>query len=120
MEDDLAIKKARITKLNSLNYKIQATITKAVIKAKDMQDTIKLSDLEAEMSVKSMDNGIIEGKVAESGGATDTKINCVMDAKARTVIIGYCGPEALSRILYLQTAKKQQEILEHVYFPMDR
>jgi len=58
------------------------------------------------MPVRNTDNGIVEGKVAKSGRATDTKINRIMNAKARTVIIGYCGPEALSRILHLQTTKK--------------
>ena len=53
------------------------------------------------MSEKSTDNGIVEEKVVVT-----SKTDCVMDVKARTVIIGYCGQEALSKILYLWTAKE--------------
>ncbi len=31
----------------------------------------------------------------------------VTDAKARTVIMKYCGPDVLSKILYLKTAEEQ-------------
>ena len=78
-----------------------------MIEAKDAWDAIELLGLEAETSVKSTGDGTAEGKAVESSGATDTKVNRVMDAKARTVIIGYYGPEALSRILHLRTAKEQ-------------
>ena len=34
--------------------------------------------------------------------------------------MGYCGPEALTRILYLQTAKEQWETLAKAYLPLGR
>ena len=34
--------------------------------------------------------------------------------------MGYCGPEALSRILHLQTAKEQWKTLERAYLPLGR
>jgi hypothetical protein len=77
-----------------------------VIKAKDTWDTIEPPGQEAETSVKGTGDGTVEGKAAESSRAMDTKLSRVMDAKARTVIMGYCEPEALSRILYLQTARE--------------
>jgi len=72
-----------------------------VIKAKDMWNTVEQPDLEAEAFAGAADNGTAKGKAVES------KINRVIDANARTVIIGYCGLEALWRILYLRTAKEQ-------------
>ena len=80
-----------------------------MIKAKDAWDAIEPPAPEAKTSIiKGIDDGIVEGKkAAELSGATDTKVDRVMDAKARTVIIRYCGLEALSRILYLRTAKEQ-------------
>jgi hypothetical protein len=109
MEDDSTIRKAGIAKLNGSNYRTWAVITRAVIKAKDAWDAIEPPALEAKTSIiKGIDDRTAEGKkAAESSGATDTKVDRVMDAKARTVIMGYCGPEALSRILYLRTAKEQ-------------
>jgi hypothetical protein len=108
MEDDSTIRKAGIAKLNGSNYRTWAAITRAVIEAKDAWDAIEPPAPEAKTSViKGIDDGTAEGKkAAESSGAIDTKVDRVMDAKARTVIIGYCGPEALSRILYLRTAKE--------------
>ena len=102
----MIIKKIRITKLNGLNYKTWAIITRVMIKAKDTWDIIKLLGLEAEIFIKSMGNRIVKGKVIESKGVTDTKVNRVMNAKARTVIMGYCGLEALSKILYLWIIKE--------------
>ena len=107
MEDDSTIRKVGIAKLNSSNYRTWAALTRAVIEAKDAWDAIELPAPEAETSVKGTGDRIVEGKAAESSRATDTKANRIMDAKARTVIMGYCGPEALSRILYLRTAKEQ-------------
>jgi hypothetical protein len=122
MEDDSTIRKAGIAKLNGSNYRTWAAITRAVIEAKDAWDAIEPPALEAKTSViKGTDDGIAEGKkAAESSGATDTKVDRVMDAKARTVIMGYCGPEALSRILHLRTAKEQWETLERSYLPTGR
>jgi hypothetical protein len=77
-----------------------------VIKAKDAWDAIKLLSLEAETFVKSTGDRIAKGKVVESSRATNTKVNRVIDAKARTVIIRYYKPEALSKILYLRTARE--------------
>jgi hypothetical protein len=93
-----------------------------VIKAKDAWDAIEPPAPEAKTSViKGIDDGTAEGKkAAESSGAIDTKVDRVMDAKARTVIMGYCGPEALSRILHLRTAKEQWETLERSYLPTGR
>ncbi len=50
----------------------------------------------------------------------EAKLDQVMDAKARTVIIEYCRQEALSRILYLRTTKEQWETLERAYLPTGR
>ncbi|KAG4435079.1 hypothetical protein IFR05_009438 [Cadophora sp. M221] len=120
MEDDLAIKKARIAKLNGSNYRTWAAIARAVIEAKDAWDAIELPGLKAETLVGSTDNGTAERKAAESSRATDMKVNRVIDAKARIVIMRYCGPEALSRILHLRTAKEQWKALEHAYLPTSR
>jgi hypothetical protein len=122
MEDDSTIRKAGIAKLNGSNYRTWAAITRAVIEAKDAWDAIEPPAPEAKTSViKGTDDGTAEGKkAAESSGATDTKVDRVMDAKARTVIMGYCGPEALSRILHLRTAKEQWETLERSYLPTGR
>ena len=117
IEDDSTIKKIRIAKLNGSNYRTWAAIPRAVIEAKDAWDAIELPGPEAETSVKSTGDGTAKGKAAESKGVTDTKVDRVMDAKARTVIMGYCGPEALSKILHLRTAKEQWDTLERSYLP---
>ena len=91
----MAIKKAGITKLNGSNYRTWAAITRAIIEAKDTWDTIELLGPEAETPIEDIDDRIADRKAA------DIKVNCIIDTKTRTVIIGYCGPEALSRILYL-------------------
>ena len=100
MEDDSAIKKAGIAKLNGSNYWTWAAIAKAVIEAKDAWKAIEeLPAPEAKTPVEDTDNGtarfsnVIKPKVQ----FTDRMKN----AKARTIIIGYCGQEALLRILYL-------------------
>jgi len=70
-----------------------------MIKAKDTWSTIEQLGPEAKTSVTG--DGIASGKVVESNA------DRVTDAKARTIIMGYCGQEALSRILHLSTAKEQ-------------
>jgi len=119
MEDDSAIRKAGITKLNgSSNYRTWAAIIQAVIEAKDAWEAIEPSAPEAETSVEATDVGTAKPK-----GVTDRKLSSterVRDAKARAVILGYCGPEALTRILYLQTAKEQWETLAKAYLPLGR
>jgi hypothetical protein len=92
--------------LNGSNYRTWAVITRAVFKAKDTWDTIELLDLEAKAFVKSTGNRTVEGKGAELSKAIRTKVDRVKDVKARTVIIGYCSLEVLSRILYLRTVKE--------------
>jgi len=42
-------------------------------------------------------------------------VDKIKDAKARTVIIGYCGQEARLRIIHLETAKEQWKKLERAY-----
>ena len=81
-------------------------MTRAVIEAKDAWDAIELPAPEAETSVKGTGDGTVEGKAAESSRATNTKANRIIDAKARTVIIGYYRLEALSKILYLRTVRE--------------
>ena len=106
IKDNLIIKKIRITKLNGLNYRTWVIITRAMIKAKDTWDIIKLLGPEAKTFIKSTSNKIIKRKAAESKGVTDMKVNRVINTKARIVIMGYCEPEALSKLLYLQTMKE--------------
>jgi hypothetical protein len=72
-----------------------------VIKAKDAWDAIKQPALEAKTPIKSTDDGTVKDKAA-----VISKANRVIDAKARTVIIGYYRQEALSKILYLRTVKE--------------
>jgi hypothetical protein len=48
------------------------------------------------------------------------KANRVIDAKARTVIIGYYRLEALFKVLHLRTAKEQWDTLERAYLPTGR
>ncbi len=119
MEDDFAIKKAGITKLNGLNYRTWAIIIKAVIEAKDAWEAIEgLLAPEAKTPVEDMDDG-----TEKSGSVTESKIqpmDRVRDVKARMVIMGYCGAEALLRILHLQTAKEQWKELECAYLPLGR
>ena len=118
MEDDSVIRKAGITKLNSSNYRTWAVIIQAVIEAKDAWEAIEPYAPEAETSVKATDVGTAKPK-----GVTDRKLSSterVRDAKARAVILGYCGPEALTRILHLQTAKEQWETLAKAYLPLGR
>ena len=101
MENDSTIKKVGIAKLNGLNYRIWIVITRIVIEVKDTWDTIKQSIPETEMPVKSTDNRIVKDKVI-----VISKTNCIMDVKARIVIIGYYRQEILSKIFYLQTIKE--------------
>ena len=119
MEDDSAIRKAGITKLNgSSNYRTQAAIIQAVIEAKDAWEAIVPSAPEAETSVEATDVGTAKPK-----GVTDRKLSSterVRDTKVRVVILGYYGLEVLTRILYLQTAKEQQETLAKAYLPLGR
>jgi hypothetical protein len=101
MEDNLAIKKARIAKLNGLNYRTWAIITRAIIEVKDAWNAIKLLGPEAKTSVKSTGDGIVKGKAARL-----SKANRVTDVKARIVIIGYYRLKALFKVLHLRTAKE--------------
>ena len=117
MEDDSAIKKVGISKLNGSNYRTWAAIVKAVIEAKDAWEAIEPPMPEAKTPVEDTDDG------TAGSGVTGPKVqptDRVRDAKARTVIMGYCGPEALSRILHLQTAREQWKELERVYLPLRR
>ena len=75
-----------------------------MIEAKKAWNIIESPNPEAETSIK----------------ITDDKTARIKDAKTRTIIIGYCGQEALSRIFYLRTAKKQWEELERSYLPLGR
>ena len=106
MEDDSAIKKAGIAKLNGSNYRTWAAITRAVIEAKDAWDAIEPLGLGAETPGIGTDDGIIKGKVAELSKIANMKANRVMDVKARIIIIRYYRQEALSRILYLRIVKE--------------
>ena len=113
MEDNSVIKKIGIAKLNGLNYRSQATLTRAIIEAKNTQGTIE-PQLGLEAKTSTIDNG------TAPKGDRETKLNYIIDIKACTVIIGYCGQEALSRIVHLQSTKEQQNILKHTYLPTSR
>ena len=119
MEDDSAIKKAGTAKMNGSNYRTWAAITRTVIEAKDAWEAIEpMPAPKAEAPVEDTDD-----VKASPGKATESKapaVDRVRDAKARTVIMGYCGQEALSRILHLRTAKEQWEELERAYLPLGR
>ena len=104
MEDDSAIKRAGIAKLNGANYRTWAAIVKAVIEAKNAWEAVEPSALEAETPVKDTDDGTVKSE--DVADRTTPPEDRVRDAKARAVILGYCGPEALSRILYLTTARE--------------
>ena len=117
MEDDSTIKRVGIAKLNGSNYRTWAAIAKAVIEAKDAWEAIEPPRPEAETPVKSTDDGTASSEVTDH---KTTPADRVKDAKARTVIMGYCGPEALSRILHLQTAREQWKTLERAYLPLGR
>ncbi len=70
MEDNSAIKKAGITKLNGLNYRTWAAIIKAIIKAKDAWEAIKGPPApEAKTPIKDTDN-----KTEKSSNITELKI----------------------------------------------
>ena len=105
MEDDSAIKKAGIAKLNGSNYRTWAAIARAVIEAKDAWDAIEPPSLRVETPVLT-DDGTAGGQATKTKTTVEAKLDRVMDTKARTVIMGYCGQEALSRILHLRTAKE--------------
>ena len=115
MEDDSTIKKVGIAKLNGSNYRTWTAITRAVIEAKDAWDAIEQPAPEAKTSEKSTDDGTVEEKAVVT-----SKTDRIMDTKARTVIMGYCRQEALSKILHLRTAKEQWETLERSYLPTGR
>jgi hypothetical protein len=57
---------------------------------------------------------------SETAGEKRTAPDKVKDAKARTIIMGYCIPEPLSRILHLKTAQEQWQALERLYLPTGR
>ncbi len=90
-----------------------------MIEAKDAWEAIEGPPApEAKTPVEDTDDG-----TKKSSSVTESKIqptDRVRDAKARTVIMGYCGAEALSRILHLQTAKEQWKELERAYLPLGR
>lgn len=117
MEDDSTIKRVGIAKLNGTNYRTWAAIAKAVIEAKDAWEAIEPSVPKAETPVEATDDGIARSDRTESKTPPTDRVR---DAKARTVIMGYCGPEALSRILHLQTAREQWKALERAYLPLGR
>lgn len=118
MEDDFIIK-AGIAKLNGSNYRTWAAITRAVIEAKDAWETIEpMPAPKTEASVKDTDDvKVSPGEAIESKAPA---IDRAKDVKTRTVIMGYCDQEALSRILHLRTAKEQWEELEHIYLLLGR
>ena len=118
MEDDSAIRKAGIAKLNGLNYRTWAPIVKAVIEAKDAWGAVEPPAPEAKASVEDTGDGTADPKSVL--GPKIQLTDRVRDAKARTVIMGYCGPEALSRILHLQTAREQWAELARAYLPLGR
>ena len=101
MEDDSTIKKIGIIKLNGSNYRIWIMIIRVMIEVKDMWDTIKQPVPETEMSVKSIDNGIVKDKVI-----VISKTDCIMDIKTRIVIIEYYKQEVLFKIFYLRIIKE--------------
>ncbi len=90
-----------------------------MIEAKDVWDAIKPPSLRVETPVLT-DDGIVGGQATKTKTTVEAKLDRVIDAKARTVIIGYYGQEALSRILHLRTAKEQWETLKRAYLPTSR
>lgn len=119
MEDDSAIKKVGIAKLNGVNYRPWAAIAKAVIEAKDAWEAVEPSGPEAETPVRDTDDGTA-GPSMGIELQVPLPVDRIKDAKARTIIMGYCGPEALSRILHLRTAREQWKELERAYLPLGR
>ena len=117
MEDD-SIKRIGIAKLNGTNYRTWAAIVQAVIEAKDVWEAVEPPVPEAKTPVKSTDDGTARSQ--DSLTSTVSPVDRVKDAKARTVILGYCGLEALSRILHLRTAREQWKALESAYLPLGR
>jgi hypothetical protein len=111
MEEESIMKKG-LARLTSKNYRTWAALAQAVIESKDAWEAIEPYGPKDEASVKDTGDGIA------SIGAV--KLDRVRDAKARTVILGNCGPEATLRILHLRTAKEQWEELRRAYLPMGR
>ena len=72
-----------------------------MIKVKDMWDVIELLGLEAEIFIKNISNRIVKGKVIELKGIINTKVNYIINIKAKIIIIRYYKLEVLFKILYL-------------------
>lgn len=105
-----------MARLSGPNYRTWSVMTKSVIQGKDAWTTIESYLEGVQLKTKGPSNEKTEGATVRKLTHTEQ----VTDAKARTVIMGYCGPDALSRILHLETAGEQWEALAKAYMPLGK
>jgi hypothetical protein len=100
--EDFSIEKPRIAKLTGLNYRPWSVQVQRLLVAQGLWDVVS--------------QGIKGAKEPESSAVTPEQI--VKDAKASTLIMGYCAQGTLQHILLLNTAKEQWDALKALYQPL--
>jgi hypothetical protein len=100
--EDFSIEKPRIAKLTGPNYRPWSVQVQRLLVAQGLWDVVL--------------QGPKDTKEPEASAVTPEQI--VKDAKASSLIMGFCAQGTLQHILLLNTAKEQWEALKALYQPL--
>ena len=108
--EDFSIEKPRIAKLTGLNYRPWSVQVQRLLVAQSLWDVV----LQGPEDTKKPE----QKETEQSTEPKDPERTAVKDAKASTLIMGYCAQGTLQYILLLETAKEQWEALKTLYQPL--
>ena len=115
MEDNYSVEKIRIQKLSGPNYRSWMIQLQRLLIGKSLWNVVRYGVSESGAATTLEAEG--SGKSPEGTGTTDGYTE-VDDAKASTMIMGFCTSNALQHVLLLSTAKEQWDTLKKLYAPL--
>jgi hypothetical protein len=120
--EDFSIEKPRIAKLTGLNYRPWSVQVRRLLEAQGLWDTV----LQGPETPKNPEQSTALPEAPPKPEQSTSKLKPsaippeekIKDAKASTLIMGYCSQGTLQHILLLNTAKEQWDTLKALYQPL--
>ena len=127
MADDFSVERPRIAKLTELNYRPWRAQIQRLLIGQGLWTVVKHGVLASDSATgsgkeaatgDSASGGDAGGSIGFGAIEADPERTVQKDAKASTIIMGYCSQGALQHVLLLETAKEQWEALNTLYLPL--
>jgi hypothetical protein len=117
--EDFSVEKPRIAKLTGLNYRPWSVQVQRLLEAQDLWDVVS----QGPKAPKEPEQSAVPPEPEQSSAAKPkpsaiSSEERIKNAKASTLIMGYCAQGTLQHILLLKTAKEQWDALKALYQPL--